>query len=69
MCGDTYDVKVIRAELDNYLLAAEGEWWANGDLHLAHTDEDWGECLLDNTWYVEERDHLTKIVTPQNLDN
>jgi len=41
-------------ELDNCLSAAEGEWWDNNDLCLAHTDEDWRDYIPNNTWYAEE---------------
>lgn len=38
--GDTYDVRVMQTKLINCLLVAEGVWWDDDDLHLAHTDED-----------------------------
>ncbi|THG00831.1 hypothetical protein TEA_017491 [Camellia sinensis var. sinensis] len=52
--GEICDEKIIQTELDECLSAAEGIWWDDDDLHLAHTDKDWGEDLSDNTWYMEE---------------
>lgn len=40
LVGDTFDVKMIQVELDNYLFVADGEWWDDNDLCLAHTDEE-----------------------------
>lgn len=64
-------MKAIRTKPNNCLLAAEGVWWDDDDLHLAHIDEDWGECLPDNTWYAEEIDHMTRsgrYFKPPHLD-
>ncbi|XP_028107127.1 uncharacterized protein LOC114306133 [Camellia sinensis] len=42
-------------------MSVAGEaWWENDDLHLAHTYENWGQDLLDDTWYSEEVDHMTR---------
>lgn len=52
--------RTLGPELDNYLSVVGGMWWEDNDLHLAHTDEDWGEGLPDSSWYVEEVDHMTR---------
>lgn len=65
------DEKMTRTEPNNCLSAAKGIWWDENDLHLAHTDEDWGEDLPDNTWYVEEVNQMTKsgqYFKPPHLD-
>ncbi|XP_028060209.1 DEAD-box ATP-dependent RNA helicase 8-like [Camellia sinensis] len=58
--GNVCDNRMIRTEPDECLSSVEGVWWDDDDLHLAHIDEDWGEDLPDNTWYMEEVDHMTK---------
>ena len=57
--------------LDRCLLAADGMWWKDDDLCLAHTDEDWGSNQPDDTWYIGEVDHMTRsgrYFKPPHLD-
>ncbi|KAF5934632.1 hypothetical protein HYC85_030803 [Camellia sinensis] len=58
--GNVSIERMISLELDNCSSIARGAWWEEDDLCLAHTDEDWGEDLLDNTWYSEKIDHMTR---------
>ncbi|KAF5934569.1 hypothetical protein HYC85_030740 [Camellia sinensis] len=61
----------IRPEPDRYLLVASGMWWEDDDLCLAHTDEDWGSGQPDDTWYLDEVDHMTRsgrYFKPPHLD-
>ncbi|KAF5934572.1 hypothetical protein HYC85_030743 [Camellia sinensis] len=58
-------------EPDRCLLNANGMWWEDDDLCLAHTDEDWGSNQPDNTWYLDEVDHMTRsgrYFKPPHLD-
>ncbi|KAF5932738.1 hypothetical protein HYC85_028909 [Camellia sinensis] len=58
-------------EPDRCLLAASGMWWEDDDLCLAHTDEDWASGQPDNTWYLDEVDHMTRsgrYFKPPHLD-
>ena len=46
-------------------------WWEDDDLCLAHTDEDWGSNQPDDTWYLDEVDHMTRsgrYFKPPHLD-
>ncbi|CAL5391651.1 unnamed protein product [Camellia sinensis] len=47
-------VGIIVLEPDRCLLAADGMWWEDDDLCLAHTDEDWGSNQPDDTWYNDD---------------
>ncbi|KAF5934346.1 hypothetical protein HYC85_030517 [Camellia sinensis] len=56
---------------DRCLSAANGMWWEDDDLCLAHTDEDWGSNQPDDTWYIGEVDHMTRsgrYFKPPHLD-
>ena len=56
---------------DRCLSAADRMWWEDDDLCLAHTDEDWGSNQPDNTWYLDEVDHMTRsgrYFKPPHLD-
>lgn len=53
------NTRTATAELDSCLPVAEGMWWEDDDLCLAHTDEDWGQNQPDDTWYTEEVNHMT----------
>ena len=58
-------------EPDRCLSAANGMWWEDDDLCLAHTDEDWGGNQPDDTWYIDEVAHMTRsgrYFKPQHLD-
>ena len=58
-------------EPDRCLVAADGMWWEDYDLCLAHTDEDWGNNQPDDTWYLDEVDHMTRsgrYFKPPHLD-
>lgn len=69
--GNTCNERMIKPELDNCLSIAEGVWWKDDDLHLAHINEDWKESLPDNTWYSKEVDHMTRsgrYFKPPHLD-
>ena len=58
-------------EPDRCLLNANGMWWEDDDLCLAHTDEDWGSNQPDDTWYLDEVDHMTRsgrYFKPPHLD-
>mgnify|MGYP003702671239 CR=1 FL=1 len=62
---------IVVTEPDMCLLAADGMWWDDDDLCLAHTDEDWGSNQLDDTWYIGEIDHMTRsgrYFKPPQLD-
>ena len=54
------DAMVIQVEADNCSSAADGEWWDNNDMHLAHTNKERGNCLLDKTRYAKDIDHLPR---------
>ena len=41
--------RTVIPEPDRCLSAADGMWWEDEDLCLAHTDEDWGNDQPDNT--------------------
>ena len=47
-------------EPDKCLLATSGMWWEDDDLCLAHADEDWASGHPDDTWYLDEVDHMTR---------
>ena len=63
--------RTVIPEPDRSLSAADGMWWEDEDLCLAHTDEDWGNNQPDNTWYLGEVDHMTRsgrYFKPPHLD-
>lgn len=71
--GDDCDVGVgiLTMEPDNCLSVAGGIWWEDDDLRLAHTDGDWGQNRLGDTWYFEEVDYMTRsgrYLRPPHLD-
>ncbi|KAF5934654.1 hypothetical protein HYC85_030825 [Camellia sinensis] len=69
--GEICDEKMTRTEPENCLSAVEEIWWDYDDLHLAHIDEEWGEDLPDNTWFVEEVNHMIRsgrYFKPPHLD-
>ena len=67
----TVSTRTVMPEPDRCLSAADGMWWEDDDLCLAHTDEDWGSNQPDDTWYVGEVDHMTRsgrYFKPPHLD-
>ncbi|KAF5932603.1 hypothetical protein HYC85_028774 [Camellia sinensis] len=69
--GGTASTRTVIPELDRCLSAADGMWWEDDDLCLAHTDEDWGSNQPDDTWYIGEVDHMTRsgrYFKPLHLD-
>ncbi|KAF5933449.1 hypothetical protein HYC85_029620 [Camellia sinensis] len=56
----TAGTRTVIPEPDKCLSAADGMWWEDEDLCLAHTDEDWGSNQPDDTWYLGEVDHMTR---------
>jgi len=67
----TVNTKTVVAELDRCLSAADGMWWKDDDLCLAHKDEDWGSNQPNDTWYIGEADHMTRsgrCFKPPHLD-
>ncbi|KAF5932923.1 hypothetical protein HYC85_029094 [Camellia sinensis] len=67
----TASMRTVMPEPDRCLSAADGMWWEDDDLCLAHTDEDWGGNQPDDTWYIGEVDHMTRSVRyfkPPHLD-
>ena len=68
---DTASMRTVMPEPDRRLSAADGMWWEDDDLCLAHTDEDWGSDQPDDTWYIGEVDHMTRsgrYFKPPHLD-
>ena len=67
----TASTRTIIPEPDRCLSAANGMWWKDEVLCLAHTDEDWGNNQPDDTWYLGEVDHMTRsgrYFKPPRLD-
>ncbi|KAF5934205.1 hypothetical protein HYC85_030376 [Camellia sinensis] len=67
----TASMRTVMPEPDRCLSAADGMWWEDDDLCLAHTDEDWGNNQPDDTWYIGEVDHMTRsgrYFKPPHLD-
>ncbi|KAF5934680.1 hypothetical protein HYC85_030851 [Camellia sinensis] len=67
----TANTRTVIPEPDRCLSAADGMWWEDEDLCLAHTDEDWGNNQPDDTWYISEVDHMTRsgrYFKPPHLD-
>ena len=56
----TVSMRTVMPEPDRCMLAADGMWWEDDDLCLAHTDEDWGGNQPDDTRYVGEVDRMTR---------
>ena len=56
----TASTRTVIQEPDRCLSTADGMWWEDEDLCLAHTDEDWGNNQPDDTWYLGEVDHMTR---------
>ena len=62
---------IVTTEPARCLSAADGMWWEDDDLCLAHTDEDWGSNQPDDTWYIGEVDLMTRsgrYFKPLHLD-
>ncbi|KAF5932602.1 hypothetical protein HYC85_028773 [Camellia sinensis] len=69
--GGTASTRTVISKPDRCLSAADGMWWEDDDLCLAHTDEDWGSNQPDDTWYIGEVDHMTRsgrYFKPPHLD-
>ncbi|KAF5933059.1 hypothetical protein HYC85_029230 [Camellia sinensis] len=67
----TASIGTVVPEPDRCLSAADGMWWEDDDLCLAHTDEDWKGNQPDDTWYIGEVDHITRsgrYFKPPHLD-
>ena len=59
-------------EPDRCLLNANEMWWEDDDLCLAHTDEDWGSNQTEDTWYLDEVNHMPRSgqdFKPAHLDH
>lgn len=55
-----HNVRMIQAEPDNCLWLNEEERQEDNDLYFAYINVGWGKNAHNDTWYIEEIDHLIR---------
>lgn len=54
------DANMLQVEPNNSLAITAEKWWEDNHLSHAYTDEGWKVGALDDTWYTDEINHMTR---------